>query len=232
MDKDSEIKEVVQRFVKAEKMFTSIDIGNTIKKETCSMSIRNRDVRDWLKTNISYDPILLDYVQEPIDLPNGGVATLYRPHWKDAEDYKDRDQKAFGPADITPAPAATSQTYAPINGALTMVANISKPIASTGNVGINPTPTTIVNQPSVVKLVSKCRNARRIQIPADFSKYFGWVPGQKVDVDKIKIHQGKLGQNLKVWYDGRFSISRKVVGFDNSPVSIVLKNDAIYFEKA
>lgn len=207
MDKAIVIKEMVQKFVNDEKMFTSVDIGNAIKKETLSMDIRNRDVRDWLKANLNTDPILQDYKSDFITIGNGSVvATLYRPHWKDSEDYKDRDQKAFGPNDLK-----SSTTPAPAPGA----------------------PVTIGSIITAANIIKKCRYKRRIQISGAITRALGWVPGQKVDLDKVKIHTGTLKPGLTVWHDGRFSIPRNTVGYGQDPVKIVLKDDdCIYFEKA
>ena len=234
MDKSQVIKEMVQKFINDEKMFTSVDIGNAIKKETLNMDIRNRDVRDWLKNNISSDSVFQDYVAEPIDINNGsGVATLYKPHWKDSEDYKDRDQKAFGPADIASVKSTIPSYaggYSPIASAMynvaTKSASVNSPV-STSDVIDDSTSTS-----GHVQIVKKCKYKRRIQIPGTITKALGWLPGQKVDLDKIKVNTGKLRPGLTVWYDGRFSIPRNVVGFGQDPVNVILKDDAIYFEKA
>jgi hypothetical protein len=235
MSNEQVIRDKVQEYVTAEKLFTSVDIGNAIKKQTLTMDVRNRDVRDWLRANISKDPMLADYVSEPIDVKQGQTAMVYRPHWKDVSEYTDRDQKALGPSDLS----ALSPSSAPAQATSPATASSSAAVATATatddgsqlpgqdllNDGTNPV--------TGVKLVRKSRMVRRIQIPGDITKALGWQPGQKVDLDKIKIHTGKLNPNLKVWYDGRVSIPRKVVGFNNDPVNIILKqDDKIYFEKA
>jgi hypothetical protein len=221
------IKEMVQKFVNDEKMFTSVDIGNAIKKETLSMDVRNRDVRNWLRANIGRDPVLQDYVTESIDINNGsGAATLYKPHWKDAEDYKDRDQKAFGPSNLS----TFKQTVVP--SALSPVT--TTPTSSTGasNFSISSMLGSGSQSGGVVKMVKQCRYKRRIQISGAITKALGWMPGQQIDRDKVKIHTGALKPGLRVWYDGRVSIPRNVVGFGKDPVKIILKDDVIYFDKA
>jgi hypothetical protein len=235
MSNEQTIREMVQEYVTAEKIFTSVDIGNAIKTKTLTMDIRNRDVRDWLRTNIGKDPLLADYVSEPIDVNNGHTATVYRPHWKDVSDYIDRDQKALGPGDLvalSPSTAAASASGSP------KVASATATVTATRNDNSQLPIQDIVDDGSHditgtgVKLVRKSRYVRRIQIPGDITQALGWKPGQKVDLDKIKIHTGKLNPNLKVWYDGRVSISRKLVGFGVAPINIILKGDEIYFEKA
>jgi len=246
--KDDTIREAVQEFVTAEKLFTSVDIGNAIKKTTLKMDIRNRDVRDWLRSNIGKDSMLQDYVSEPIDV-NGGnrVAMLYRPHWKDAGDYLDRDQRAFSPSDLS-ALSPASASPSPISSS-TATAVLSKP-GTAGSASVVSTDTDRKDDsqlplpdllddgthPNIsgtgVRLVRKSRYVRRIQIPGDITKAIGWKPGQTVDPTKIKIHSGKLNPNLKVWYDGRVSIPRKVVGYGVDPINIILKGDEIFFEKA
>lgn len=247
MDKSAKIKETVQLFVKDEKLFTSVDIGNAIKKETLSMDIRNREVRDWLRANIGVDPILTDYVQETITVNNGAnVATLYRPHWKDATEYTETNQAALTPADIDVlkdnAHPIDSPTGSPI-----ALAIANQPVGVPVPPSVIPTVSDRKvdshiditdalddgNQlDSQVKLVRENKYVRRIQIPGDITRALGWKPGQKVELDKIKIHNGKLNPNLKVWPDGRCSIPRDVVGYGKNPVKIILKDDAVYFEKA
>jgi hypothetical protein len=225
-DKEQKIREAVQDFVTAEKLFTSVDVGNAIKKITHDMGVRNREVRDWLRSNMGKDPVLADYVSEPIDVNNGSrVAMLYRPHWKDASDYIDRNQKALGPNDLSalsPSTAAASQNAT--SGSASVVDDSVPSVIDSG--------THVSTSDPGVKLVRKGRYSRRIQIPGDITQALGWVSGQTVDISKIKIHNGKLNSNLKVWYDGRVSIPRNVVGYGQDPVNIILKDDEIYFEKA
>ena len=223
MSKEQTIREVVQEYVTAERLFTSVDIGNALKKQTLNMDIRNRDVRDWLRTNIGSDPLLSDYVSEPVDVDNGRTATVYRPHWKDVSDYTDRNQKALGPSDLSALSPSSTQTVATAPD--TRKDDSQLPVQDLLDDGTSTLGTG-------VKLIRKSRYVRRIQIPGDITKALGWQPGQKVDLDKIKIHTGKLNPNLKVWYDGRVSIPRNVVGFNHNPISIILKDDKIYFEKA
>jgi len=251
MDKNLVIKEEVEKFVKAEKLFTSVDIGNAIKIKILSMEIRNREVRDWLRANLGTDPILTDYVMESIDINSGvGVATLYRPHWKDASEYINRDQKALTPADIdvlkdNVKPVTTIYGPSPVIAAMQNIAASSTavnapapaPVAPTGrkdnsHIDIND----VFNSDTVVgvkvQIVRKNKYVRRIQIPGDITRALGWKPGQNVDLDKIKIHTGTLSPKLKVWPDGRCSIPRKVVGYGKDPVMVILKDNAVYFEKA
>jgi hypothetical protein len=249
MDKNQVIKEMVQKFINDEKLFTSVDIGNAIKKELLSMEIRNRDVRDWLRSNIGgVDDVLKDYVAEPIDVNNGAsAATLYRPHWKDANEYTDRGQIALSPADIdvlkdnakSQAPAQASFTppqlniVSPINVSASMSAPISTSVRNDdSHIDIPDVFDDGSNPSSKVQIVRENKYVRRIQIPGDITRALGWKPGQKVEFDKIKIHTGTLNPNLRVWPDGRCSIPRKVVGYGKNPVKIILKDDAIYFEKA
>lgn len=243
MDKNARIKETVQLFVKDEKLFTSVDIGNSIKKETLSMDIRNREVRDWLRANIGVDPILTDYVQESINVNNGStVATLYRPHWKDAADYTDTNQSALTPADIDVLKDNTQPQSSPIASAVANqptgvpVSSIVTPVSTDRKDDSHINLTDVFDDgnqsDSAVKLVRENKYVRRIQIPGDITRALGWKPGQKVELDKIKIHNGKLNPNLKVWPDGRCSIPRDVVGYGKAPVKIILKDDAVYFEKA
>ena len=250
MDKNQVIKEAVKKFVKNEKLFTSVDIGNAIKKEILSMEIRNREVRDWLRSNIVADEVLKDYVQEPIDVCNGTrMATLYRPHWKDSSEYMgpDRDQTALTPADIDvlkdnakpQAPAQTSFTppqfnvTSPINVSASMSTAAPTPVRNDdSHIDIPDVFDDGSHPDSKVQIIRENKYVRRIQIPGDITRALGWKPGQKVEFDKIKIHTGTLNPNLKVWPDGRCSIPRKVVGYGKDPVKIILKDDAIYFEKA
>ena len=231
------IRETVQEYITAEKLFTSVDIGNAIKRKTLNMDIRNRDVRDWLRANIGSDPLMSDYVAEPVDVNNGRTAMVYRPHWKDVSDYTGRDQKALGPSDLSALSPATASSGS-LSTQNCVVSTATLVPSSTRNDDSQLPIQDILDDGSHditgtgVKLVRKSRMVRRIQIPGDITKALGWQPGQKVDTDKIKIHTGKLNSNLKVWYDGRVSIPRRVVGYGQAPINIILKGDEIYFEKA
>ena len=102
------IESVVSDFIRRKDMFTSVDIGNTIKREFPSSVIRNRDVAEWLRGHVVDLAIRLtiSYATEPITVHSEGqdkTATLYLPTCTDPCDYTERDQVA----DIPNSPVST-----------------------------------------------------------------------------------------------------------------------------
>ena len=75
----NQIEEKVKEFVDAEKMFTSVDIGNDIKKD--GFWISNSDVSKYLKGFKDSN-----YKKAYIKVDNGNTATLHLPKDKDEND--------------------------------------------------------------------------------------------------------------------------------------------------
>lgn len=263
MDKGQVIREAVEDFVQDEKPFTSVDIGNAVKRKTLSMDIRNREVATWLRKNAPTDSVLQDYDTVPITVNNGQhTATLYFPHWTDPEDYASRDQKALGPDDISDlrqqaglanaTPTTDSSTEEDNQSSDSSDTYASKTAAATP---VNPNTTdagkaTRYDDSKVdiadlfddgdqynpdgdgVRIKKRLASVERLWIPTDIVKAIGLNPGDTVDIDKVKIHHGKLNPGLKVHYDGRFAIPRRCIGYGTDPVKVLVKGDEIYFEKA
>lgn len=216
---------MVEKFVSESEMFTSVDIGNAIKKKYLNMDVRNRDVAQWLRENAKTSQIMQDYDSVVISVNDGNnQATLYYPHWTDPEDYTTINQKAFGPNDID---------------------NIKKDITGSSDIDEDRDENSMVDITDVfddgdqydpdgtgVKIKRKLKSIERIHIPGDITRALGWNPGDTVDISKIRIHKGKLNNNLKVHYDGRVSIPRRCVGYGTEAIEVILKGNEVYFEKA
>lgn len=93
---ESSIEKKVQEFVSNRKLFTSVDIGNSLKKS--GEWISNREVAQYLRKNFGY----VGYSKTLIDVKDGLLAHLYHPADVSADDYTDRDQEALSPSDYTP----------------------------------------------------------------------------------------------------------------------------------
>lgn len=259
--KEQVIRETIERFVKSEKLFTSVDVGNAIKRQTLSMDIRNKEVAAWLRKNISIDPSLQDYDTVPISVNNGQhTATLYFPHWANPEDYISRDQKALGPDDIADLQQQAGRESAASTMALSKgnkdtedsdtpdIGSLAANAAITLDKDIKSDPRYDDSRIDIadlfddgdqynpdgdgVRLKKRLASVERLWIPAEIVKAIGFNPGDTVDIKKIRIHSGKLNPNLKVHYDGRFAIPRHCVGYGTDPVKVIVKSDEIYFEKA
>ena len=92
------IKNKVVSFMRDDKMFTSVDIANSIKEDKGKVFIRNREVAEWLRRNIMRvtHQIFTFYNSTMITVDNNQKAYLYHPHYKAADSYLDRDQRAKG----------------------------------------------------------------------------------------------------------------------------------------
>lgn len=234
MDKNKTIRESVEEFVKNDTAFTSVDIGNAIKRKTLNMNIRNRDVATWLRDNVHTDSIFQDYDTVPISVNNEqSTATLYFPHWTDPEDYNSRDQKALGPDDVEDLQKQSGMTIkAPVISTddkddEDRYEDSKVDIADLFDDGDQYNP-----DGNGVRLKKRLASVDRLWIPSDIVEALGLNPGDTVDISKVKIHKGKLNPELKVHYDGRFAIPRRCVDYGTDPIKVILKGDVIYFEKA
>lgn len=102
MINELEIKAVIAEFMQANRLFTSVDIANHIKKS--GTFIRNRDVATYLRNqwfNICNE-IDCDYQTEVIMVgENNDIATfLYLPFGELASNYTETNQKALSPDDL------------------------------------------------------------------------------------------------------------------------------------
>lgn len=125
MSNDSIIQTKVEQFGAQNEMFTSVDIGNSIKEE--GTFIRNREVSAWLRQNAM--SVLQNYSTTLIDVtapaPVGQVtAFLYHPVGTDPNSYDKRNQQAL-PPNIVPFPS-TPQTTSPTTLQKTKVRSDSK----------------------------------------------------------------------------------------------------------
>jgi len=83
-----------EKFVAADAMFTSVDIGNAIKEN--GTWVKNSDVSIWLRNNAL--TIATNYCSTLIDVLNGTQKTfLYHPAGTNPDDYQTRNQAALPP---------------------------------------------------------------------------------------------------------------------------------------
>jgi hypothetical protein len=210
MPMDMTIKAKVEEFVKKNKMFTSMDIANGIKRD--GVWVRNREVRDWLRDAVSSEPLLLGaYTNTLIDICSGAAqATLYYPLYGNPDMYTGNDQVALTPDEVKTI--AKQKALAPVATAPdinTVFSNANDEIA-----------TAII------------RSIDRVKIPSNIVKLLGWSPGDTIDPAAIKTHKVLPG-GLKVSQDYRVSIPRKCIHWGTSPVKVILKSDnTIVFDKA
>jgi hypothetical protein len=210
MPLDATIKVKVQEFISKEEMFTSVDIANAIKQD--GIWIKNREVRDWLRANVSDTALFGDYAHTQIQVCCGtATATLYYPMFKDPDDYQKRDQVALTPDEVK----AIQKT------------KIGQPVASA---------TPDINQvfdasDDDVDASAVIKTTERIKIPGHIIKKLGWAPGDRIDPALIKTHRA-LPSDLYVNADYRVSIPRSVVDWGKDPVKVILRKGEIVFDKA
>ncbi len=206
-EKNELIEKKIKSFIDQELMFTTVTVSNAIKKE--GSWVRVTDVRSWLKSNFSDADLFGEYDDEVIAVRQGSErATLYKPTWKDAEDFDQTDEPALTPADV---------------GSVLKVKR-----TSTTSKKKTPDPLDdVFDHP--YKIIS---SLERIKIPGDFIKKLGWKPGDKVDADKIKA--SPLPSRLKVNSDYRVSIPRASIAVKGRDVKVILNTDEdiIEFEAA
>lgn len=209
MPYDTTIREKVDEYVSKHALFTSVDIANAIKKD--GVWIRNRYVRDWLRSNIESDPLLDEYTTAPIRC-NGSRATLYLPLLANPDDYKERDQRPLTPDEVK---------------------KIQKDLLGKPNDQAVPDIQDVLStKESQDHVMSKVITSReRIKIPGEMIRALGWRPGQEVDRATIKTHK-VMPFNLKVNSDCRVSIPRSCVNWPGHDIKVILKDKTIIFEKA
>jgi hypothetical protein len=239
MSFSSEVRAAVLEFAAAKKQFTSVDIANEVKKT--GKWIRNREVAAELRNLFTTGDTAFDgYDSGRIPVDSGSkTATLYLPCGSDPQDYKDRDQKALGPtarpnfphlqqghtAPSAPAPQATRATPAKSvgKGIIKRVPRKSMKTQAAGKVDVADVLSTDIIMSKVIT------TKERIKIPGPMIRKLGWVPGQPVDLSRIKTHN-ELPVGVVVAKDYRVSIPRAAVNWGHGPVKVILtsKNDIIF----
>ena len=217
-EKDDVIRATVLTFVRGQKMFTSVDISNYIKKDEGAW-IRNREVQDWLHQNRNDPSLFGGYDTQMISVANGSVtAQLYLPQGEDPDTYADRNQRAMSPAEVAAVRTQGKQIVAP--GPSTQAAPRTSLKAS-------GTP----SDPNII-MVRTISSYERLKIPADLVRRIGWKPGDSVDSTKIKT-AGHLPKRLRVNADYRVSIPRSAVNWTGCALKVMLtRNNEVMFDKA
>jgi len=234
MSASKEVRKVVEEFTGGQKMFTSVDVANTVKR-TYSWR-RNRDVAAELRNLFSTGDSLFDGYDRCVIAVDGGAknATLYLPCGSDPDDYKERDQRADRPnAKAAPVqsqapaqqPASPAKARAVASGSIKRVPR-SMMTQQTDQSDIADVLATNIVMTKVIK------TKERIKIPGEMIRKLGWMPGQPADLSRIKTHKA-VAVGVVVSKDYRVSIPRKAVDFGSGPVKVILTSaNDIVFDKA
>lgn len=210
--RDSLIRETVQKYINEEEMFTSVDIANAIKKD--GTWIRNTEVRDWLRTNSDFDDLFVNYESDRIAVCNGTrYATVYLPAYKNADEYEPTNQKALTPSEVEAIRRAKDGSN-------------SSDFSSDDSV---PDVADLLDDTEMEKVIT---SFERIKIPGAMIRKLGYEPGDTVDPAIIKTHL-PIPNRLKVNKDYRLSIPRGCVNWGKNPIKVkLLENKEITFERA
>lgn len=217
MDYEATVQEKVIEFIRAGKLFTSVDIANAVKNE--GLWIRNREVRDWLHDHFSDKSIFENYIISNITVCNGSsAASLYHPDTLDPSLYVETNQRTLTPDEvraIAKAKAGKVKT--------SMAPDIKKMLVQPSFDDDDDKPT--------VDMEIVIRSTERIKIPGAMIRKLGWIPGQTVDPALI-LTTNAIAGDLTVNNDYRVSIPRSAVPWGTNPVKVMLKGGKIHFEKA
>lgn len=209
---DASIKRKIQEYVKSDRMFTSVDISNALKRE--GIWVRNREVTMWLRGNFNSNDLFKGWAMETISVNGGSTnATLYYPGLKDPSEYQDVDQTPLTPDEVR---------------------EIQKKKVGTTRQDVMPDIDSLLknkNDDEEGQLSTIIRSQERIKIPGEIIRQLGWVPGQSIDPHVIKSHK-ILSSSLKVNNDYRVSIPRSAVSWGTDPIKVMLKDGEVIFEKA
>lgn len=226
--KESEvIKAKVESFINDQKMFTSINIANAIKKD--GIWIRNTVVAEWLRDNFQEvnEDLGDNYIVNLIFVKNNTLkANLYFPFFSDPDNFNDRDADALTPDDFfklhnyhyndAKASPVNKQINPPVTS-VTSVTPVTQPTAPVAPVNLK------------VRTITEKANDR-LKIPAAFIKALGLKPGDNVAAsDKVKIPD--LPSGIIVQKDFRVSIPRKLLSLGKGPVRICIKDSCLEIEK-
>ena len=219
MDYHASVQEKVIEFINDEKLFTSVDIANAVKRD--GLWVRNREVRDWLRENFSNKTIFKNYTTTQIMVCKGSsAATLYHPDNVDANAYLETDQHTLTPDEVKAISKSKVGKVKP------SAAPDIKKMLVTPSFDDEPE-----EDKAPVVMQTIIRSVDRIKIPGLMIKKLGWVPGQIVDPALI-LTSKILPGDLVVNGDYRVSIPRSSVSWGTSPVKVILKGGKIHFKKA
>lgn len=199
------IQNQVNDFVTKDEAFTSVDIGNAIKRS--GTWIRNREVAIWLRNNFN-NP---DYEITMIDVGRGFRANLYHPDYFDSDNYDGKNQKAINPDDF--------KTLHSINDDDNEIVTFQTESENTEEEEQD------FNENSRTVKISK----GRIWIPASIINQLGLDIGYMIDHALLGIPgNGKL----HVHYDGRVSVNASKVGSfkDGEKITIYIKNNKVIYD--
>lgn len=216
------IKAKATEFINNQKLFTSVNVTNSIKKD--GIWVKNSDVAYWLRQN--FDQLNEDLgdsycITQISVLQNSQQANLYHPFFADPTNYNDRDIQA-----ITPDEFEKLHNYS-ITDAKAQSSNKSQ----TNSIIQPATSTQSSNKPLTLPtrtLTGKSQG--RISVPGAFIKALGLKPGDNVAASgKIKIPN--LSNKIIVQSDYRVSFSRDLLSLGKGPVRMYIKDGTLGIEK-
>lgn len=220
MDAVTIIKSTVDTFVKANKMFTSVDITNAIKSN--GTWIRNSIVANWLRNE--FDEHL--YTTSTIAVNYGNDrASLYYPLHENPANYMNTNLESIDPfkfKDIN-GYAIDDDRAKPENAACKSVAKTvtAKPVNTVLNT--NTVKKMGVNIPHKVY-----KSVDRLRIPASLVKAAGMTPYSRVKTSKISI---VVPDTLRVHSDGRISLPRNCTNLGSGPLKVGVVDGVIDIQK-
>jgi len=190
---DTIIETKVKGFIDKQEYFTSVDIGNSIKKGKTFIS--NKEIAKWLRKNFTISDIFKNYSRKIINVSNGLTTWEYFPSYGDPNNYLKRDQVALNPREA---------------GILT---NISK---STGTLSI-PIQTNSKNYEGI-----EIDSDNRIRLSISLLKKVNLKANDPIDPAKITIDGQLFPSGHLVHKDGRISIPKKMINnISNLKVNIM-----------
>jgi hypothetical protein len=211
MNNETLILNKAVELIKDQKMFTSVDLANAIKKD--GNWIRNIEVASWLRENYRKLDEFLEYKTTPIQVcSNTRSATLYFPEGSNPDLYSNRDQEPLTQVEVDDIRKKKTSVKKSPDKKVTDIVDL-------------------LNDSKTV-LSAVISSKERIKIPGSMIKKLGYNPGDKIPPDIVKSTY-KIPGNLIVNKDCRLSIPRSVVNWGTDPIKVILTNDnKITFEKA
>jgi len=211
MDEVAIIKSMVDVFVKAKKLFTSVDIANAIK--TNGTWVRNSAVASWLRNEFDEST----YTTSMISVNYGNIrASLYYPLHENPGNYANSNLEAIDPFKFKDV-----NTY-------TIDDDRAKP-ENAAKKSVNTILNTSTVKKSGVNIPHKVyRSTERLRIPASLVKAVGMTPYSRVKTTKISI---VVPDTLRVHSDGRISVPRTCTNLGRGPLKVGVVDGVIDIQK-
>jgi hypothetical protein len=227
MDTVMIIESTVSEFVKAKKLFTSVDIANAIKSN--GTWVRNNVVADWLRkefTNFMSNQVS-DYTTTVITVNYGSDrAALYHPLYESPMNYMNSNLEAIDPfkfKDIS-GYAMDDDRAKPENVKSSSFFKCTS-VSASENTVMN---TNVVKKVGVNIPHKVYKSVDRLRVPASLVKAVGMAPYSKVKTTKISI---VVPDTLRVHSDGRISLPRNCTKLGSGPIKVGVVDGVIDIQK-